>query len=109
MSDGAGGLPDFAFVAFVLFAAIVGAIAAILRGAPLERLEHDRQQLVLGLVIGLAAAVAVFVPGVDLIPDGLEEPLAVAGLSAIAVMALLHGLRRRSARGTAPTRASSAK
>ena len=78
-----------------LFAIVAGvAIIAILLLGPNP--GSRRAQIVVGCGIGAASALAVATQQTDLIPDGLELPLAAAGLAATLIVATYIRLRARS-------------
>jgi hypothetical protein len=82
---------------------VIGALVAIIvasirHGECLSRLLPVQLQLGIGSLVGLIASVVVLVDRVDLIPDTVERPIAIASVGvAGAVWALMAALRRRAA------------
>jgi hypothetical protein len=76
--------------------AIVGSVAR--QGYDLSRFLSVRLQLGIGFLTGLIGSVVVLVQRVDLVPDTLERPIALASVGVAGVVwAVMSGLRRRAA------------
>jgi hypothetical protein len=92
----------------VLAAAAMAVVAAAVWSARLQRSTGNRwtAQLVAGLVCGIAAAIAVAVPFVDVVPDAEETAVAAGGGAALLVVAVGASLvwsgRGRRDRGQVP-------
>jgi hypothetical protein len=59
---------------------------------------NRRDQLTIGLVVGVAAAGLVIVPRVDVVPDEFQDAAQVAALVVVSGLLLVLGIGRRIAR-----------
>lgn len=93
----------------VLCVVIVIIVGNAARRDSLSQLVSVRLQLGIGFVVGLTASVVVLIGRLDLVPDTLERPIALASVGVAGVVwAMMSWLRRRSAFSRARSRRSAA-